>query len=307
MLGMTGFTARGPQEVRGCRLLTSRDGLYGQLKVCDVYDSELMLLIDSINQGSVSKTTGESASRYPYAVEALAEAACPAAKNALVVGLGAGLVPNALIRRGISPEVVEIDPLVAKLYHDYFNLNRRQFPVHLADAREFVRNCQASYDLIVMDAFSGDTVPAHLLAREAFAEFAQRLADDGALILNFIVMVGESRCGALPPVLQTMRQVFPQVQAFCWHRVDGPPAVANVLILALKTPRRVDADAAARRTPAHQLWYVSETVSNELQPPLAAVPVLTDDHNSIDLVMTKSAEAWRRSVWNGMDRWLLLR
>ncbi len=42
----------------------------------------------------------------------------------------------------------------------------------------------APYDVIVLDAFSGDTVPVHLLTREAFAIYRRRLRDGGVIAVN---------------------------------------------------------------------------------------------------------------------------
>ena len=42
----------------------------------------------------------------------------------------------------------------------------------------------SSYDLILLDAFSSDAVPTHLLTREAFELYLSRLAPDGVLVVN---------------------------------------------------------------------------------------------------------------------------
>ncbi len=296
-----------PAQGEGWRLLANRDGLYGQLKVCQFEGAERRMLIDGINQGAVYWPACTPASRYVLVVGALAQAAVPEARSALVVGLGTGLVPNLLLRMGIAPEVVEIDPLVAELQREFFQPPGVSFPVHLADARRFIVTTQRSFDLIVMDAFSGDSVPAHLLSRECFAEFAKRLSPGGGLILNLVTVVGGEDPRALAAVLRTMQEVFPVVRAFCWRGLAGDPAAVNVLILALPEARHVSVARQINEATGPMAWYVQMALGNELRPPLGRAVVLTDDHNPIDVYLTESARIWRRDLLAGEKVEMLLR
>lgn len=313
MLGLVGLAWwQGEMTARAVRgdgweLLANRDGLYGQLKVCELDGGERRMLIDGINQGAVHWPAATPASRYVYAVAALTKAAVPEARSALVVGLGTGLVPNLLSELGVAPEVVEIDPLVARLQRDYFQKGERPFPVHLADARRFVSRCDRSFDVIVMDAFSGDAVPAHLLTKESFAEFAEHVTRDGAVILNLVTVVGGGHSEALAAVLQTMREVFPQVRPFSWRTLEGDPVAANVLILAQTSDRRVDVAGEGRLATGPMSWYVQMALGNELAPPMERAVVLSDDHNPIDLLLTESAEIWRRDILADGSLEMLLR
>ena len=106
-----------------------------------------------------------------------------------LVGLGTGAL--AYYRR---PEdawrYFEIDPLVARLAADggHFDI----LPTHdasativLGDARLTLgQEPDRSFDLLIIDAFSSDAIPIHLLTREAVALYMQKLDDDGVLLLH---------------------------------------------------------------------------------------------------------------------------
>jgi len=104
------------------------------------------------------------------------------------VGLGTGsLVCHRHEREAwtffeIDPEVVRI-ARDTRLFH-FLSACAPDTPVVLGDARLTLAAAQATYDLIVLDAFSSDTVPVHLLTREAFAGYLSRLAPDGMLVVH---------------------------------------------------------------------------------------------------------------------------
>ncbi len=109
--------------------------------------------------------------------------------DAMIVGLGAGSMACQR-REGERWSYVEIDPEVIKLARDpkYFSFLEKcgeSEGVILADGRlalEKARNAQ--FDLILMDAFSSDAIPVHLLTREAMALYRTKLKQDGAMVLH---------------------------------------------------------------------------------------------------------------------------
>ncbi len=106
------------------------------------------------------------------------------------VGLGAGaMVCYATAEQRWS--FYEIDPAVAQLADDerYFRYLRHcaAAPVQtvLGDARLQLRHAaRGQYGLLVLDAFSSDAIPTHLLTREAFTLYLDKLADGGLLVLH---------------------------------------------------------------------------------------------------------------------------
>ena len=109
--------------------------------------------------------------------------------NWAIVGLGAGAMATYL-QSGQSLTFYEIDPLVAKLAEDpnYFTYLSKCAPstqIVLGDARMRLRDApDGRYGLIVLDAFSGDSIPMHLLTREALALYLRKLAPGGVIAFH---------------------------------------------------------------------------------------------------------------------------
>jgi spermidine synthase len=118
---------------------------------------------------------------------ALASTARP--RRVAVVGLGTGTVA-CYGRAGERWTFYEIDPLIVRVARDprLFTYLRDCPPavdVVLGDARlRLAEAPDASYDLIVLDAFSSDAIPAHLLTREALALYVRKLAPDGVVAIH---------------------------------------------------------------------------------------------------------------------------
>ena len=109
-----------------------------------------------------------------------------------VVGLGAGTVA-AWGARGDHVRFFEINPLAelfARKYFFYLADSRAAVDVVIGDARLSIERELRdgtgvhAYDVLVIDAFSGDAIPVHLLTREAFARYKEALAPDGVLAVH---------------------------------------------------------------------------------------------------------------------------
>jgi hypothetical protein len=106
-----------------------------------------------------------------------------------VVGLGTGTLA-CWTRPGDTLAFYEIDPAIVRIAHDkrYFEFLAGCAPearILLGDARlELTKAADAAYDRIVIDAFSSDAIPVHLLTREAVALYLRKLAPDGILVVH---------------------------------------------------------------------------------------------------------------------------
>jgi hypothetical protein len=106
-----------------------------------------------------------------------------------VMGLGAGTLA-VYARPEDDLAFYEIDPLVASVAQDpdYFTyLSGREVPteVRIGDGRLLLaEEPDDSLDLVIMDAFSSDAVPAHLLTLEALADVDRALSDDGIVAVH---------------------------------------------------------------------------------------------------------------------------
>jgi len=109
-----------------------------------------------------------------------------------VVGLGAGTLA-CYGRRGDLFRFFEINPLVVNVATDprlFTFLPDAPMPIDLVagDARRMLEKERSAgdplYDVLVIDAYSGDAVPYHLATREAFALYFDRLEQDGILAVH---------------------------------------------------------------------------------------------------------------------------
>ena len=109
--------------------------------------------------------------------------------NFAIVGLGAGAMASYL-QPGQTQTYYEIDPLVAQIAEDprYFTYLDRCAPgtrIVLGDARLKLHGApDGGYGLIVLDAFSGDTIPMHLITKEALALYRSKLAPGGIIAFH---------------------------------------------------------------------------------------------------------------------------
>ncbi len=110
-------------------------------------------------------------------------------REVAIVGLGAGSL-SCYAEGWRRFTYYEIDPLVEKIARDprFFTFLRDCSPgtgIVIGDARLSLRTAEAhKYDLVVVDAFSSDTVPVHLVTREAIELYLTKLTDHGYLAFN---------------------------------------------------------------------------------------------------------------------------
>jgi spermidine synthase len=138
---------------------------------------------DGLVQNTVG-SDGRSLSFYTYALEALARAYRPGMRSALVLGLGAGMVPMRFAGLGAAVEVVEIDPASLTAAHRFFGFDGSRIKVHLADARTHLKGCERRYDVVVVDLFHGDGTPDYLLTRDFFRDLKRCLGPGGIAVFN---------------------------------------------------------------------------------------------------------------------------
>jgi hypothetical protein len=110
------------------------------------------------------------------------------ARSVCVIGLGTGTLA-AYARPGAQWTFYEIDGAVERIARDarYFHYLERcgaQCSVVLGDARLVLASRRALHDVLVLDAFSSDAIPMHLLTTEALRLYEDRLSADGVLAFH---------------------------------------------------------------------------------------------------------------------------
>ena len=199
----------------------------------------------------------------------------PRAANIGVVGLGTGAL-SAYAEPGQLWTYFEIDPAVVHIASnpDWFcYLGRAPVVprVLLGDARLSLAADTTRYDLLVLDAYTSDAIPVHLLTREAFRQYFERIRPGGVLALHL-----SNRHFDLERVVARITREAGLARRI---RVDGAPS---------------HAEAARGVEPSS--WAVVARAERDLGPLIAdarwrrlryrgASPLWTDDYSSLVSVL----------------------
>jgi len=89
------------------------------------------------------------------------------ARDVLMIGCGGGSLGTMLVKAGVQVTVVDKNPVAFEIARSYFCLPAA-VSCHVADGKEFLLDTHRRYDAIVLDAYDGDRIPAHLQTSEFF-------------------------------------------------------------------------------------------------------------------------------------------
>ncbi len=173
----------------GATVRTARS-FFGVVRVADL-PGERVLIHGATQHGSqrLADAGRRIPTRYFHPAGPLGSPVAALAPGARVgvIGLGTGALA-ALTKPGTRLTFYEIDPLiedVARRQFSYLADAPGDIEVKIGDGRLLLAaEPEASFDVIVVDAFSGDVVPVHLLTAEAIDAFRARLAPGGLLVLH---------------------------------------------------------------------------------------------------------------------------
>jgi hypothetical protein len=150
-------------------------------------------------------------------------------KAIAVVGLGIGST-GCYATAGQSWTFYELDPLVKEIAADsgLFHSLHQCVPkarIVLGDGRlKLAEAGSAQYDLLIVDAFSSDAIPVHLLTREAFKGYARVLKPDGVVAVHIT-----NRHFDLAPVIS---RTAPAAGFITYERSFTPPPGSDQALLA---------------------------------------------------------------------------
>jgi hypothetical protein len=178
-----------------------------------------------------------------------------------ILGLGCGTLA-AYGRPGDTLRIYEINPQVLEIANSEFTYLKdtpAKVEVALGDGRLLLDSEPSQqFDMLVMDAFSGDSVPVHLITREAFATYFRHLKPDGILAVNI-----SNAYLNLEPVMERASNAFgklglvysytPEDETFCfgctWTLIMNrsvadahPELLRDVKILKPQRPFRIWTD-----------------------------------------------------------------
>ncbi|HJX82971.1 MAG TPA: fused MFS/spermidine synthase, partial [Candidatus Angelobacter sp.] len=203
-------------------------------------------------------------------------------KRVGIVGLGAGTVA-AYGRKGDVFRFYEINPQVEKIAKDFFSYlqdSAAQVEIVPGDARlSMVQEPPQNYDVIVVDAFSGDAIPVHLLTTQAIKLYQRHLRPGGILAVHI-----SNRYLDLGPVVQQQAD-YAGLQAvlITSDREDDRGETEFTADWVLVT---TDKDFLAREEVAD----AGEPIANK-----PGLRLWTDDYNSLLPLVVRQKWRWRHT------------
>jgi hypothetical protein len=219
----------------------------------------------------------------------------PDPKRALILGHGGGSIAKwlAFVWPQLEVDVVEFDPVVVRMAEQYFGYRPpANHHVFVKDARVFLRDTAATYDVIWVDAFARHLVPFHLTTVEFFSELRQKLNPQGVVAVNLASSGEGGDLQRANAVVQTLKTAFPTIEAF---GVKGPwrahQTTAENLIFFGGAPidhmsfddmvSRIHIQVEAHRMPPEAISLLATHRSGAWSAGL----VLTDDYTPFDLLV----------------------
>ncbi|KAI4215407.1 MAG: hypothetical protein LQ351_002307 [Letrouitia transgressa] len=154
-------------------------------------------------------------------------------RSALVVGLGTGSTPSALIAHGISTTVLEIDPVVHEFATEYFSFPPSPFSAAnhttiIQDATVYVSNpanAVKKYDYIIHDVFTGGSEPTPLFTLSFLSSLRALLAPStGAIAINY---AGDLRQKRATRIVARVLRVFGASACRLFRETPPPPPDAT--------------------------------------------------------------------------------
>ena len=132
-------------------------------------------------------------------------------RRVLVVGLGGGTLPMFLRKYfpNAAIDAVDIDPEVVEVAKKFFGFREDALMnAHVGDGRRFIEKLRQPYDAIFLDAFSSNSIPAHLTTQEFLQAVRRAVAPGGVVVGN---LWGRSSNPLYDSMVRTYQEVFDEL------------------------------------------------------------------------------------------------
>jgi spermidine synthase len=288
-------------------VLAEYTSVFGNIKVLAVYPEgegrkpARAYLQDGIIQNMVS-SDGEVLDHTGFMTR-LIEAYAPSARDALVLGVAAGMIPRYLQHQGLNVTAVEINPNSVAAATEFFQFDPRAMKVYVEDARTFVRRHRQAYDLVVTDLFHGDCTPDYLLTVEFFREVQASLRPNGVVIIN--TYFDPANEPANETILATVAAAFPHVLEL--RSPSSAGLVSSACMVAANVPLSPEvaiawADRQSMPPKDYQTLKAARLVN---RASLQNSRTVSDDHNIFSILFAGSQLRYR-SQFNQLPPHLLV-
>lgn len=165
-----------------------------------------------------------------------------------ILGLGIGTIAG-YAQPGDTYRFYEINPLVDELaqgqggYFSFLKDSPAKTEVVMGDARiSLEHESPQNYDVLVLDTFSSDSIPVHLITRESFALYLQHLAPDGVIAAH----ISNRHLDLRPVVWQIGREFgLSVVTLYVPESPDYPESFPSLWMALARNPAYFDAPEIA--------------------------------------------------------------
>jgi spermidine synthase len=171
-------------------------------------------------------------------------------KHVLMIGCGGGTLGTMLARAGKQVSIVDIDPVSFRVAKRYFGLPRN-VACHVGDGLAFLQKTRRRYDVLIIDAFSGENIPDHLKGAAFFEAGGRCLRKDGVALVNVCL---ERKSD------QTADRIAAGFKSRGWpvRVLDSPGGERNAIVLAgqvrdLHRPRLLNPPRAGAKLTGEEL------------------------------------------------------
>lgn len=265
---------------------------FGELQVMETPDGRDRLLLDDLlYQNIYDPVRGQSIAEFTYLLQFLSEAYTPKLDRVLCLGMGMGIVPMELSKKGAQVDVVEINEAMVEPAERFFGCDTKAFRLTIGDARTFLNQTKpGTYDSIIVDVFAGDASPAHLFSAEALGLIRRALKPGGTLVMNTFGYFEPGRDFFLASLDRTLREGA----GFPFVRIHSDDDGGNVYFLASDTPPQLERFPDFSQVHPRCRDAVTN-VFNRTFPAPKGGQVLTDDYNPVECFDAPNRESLRRN------------
>ena len=198
----------------------------------------------------------------------------PQPRRVGIIGLGAGVLAS-YGRSGDELVFYEISPRVVDIANDEFTFlrdSRGKIQVVLGDGRlSLERAAPQRFDVLGIDAFAGDSIPMHLVTREAMALYVRHLAPGGVIVFQ-----ATNRYIDLMPIVKRLANLF-AMQAVL---VSDVPTFKTGPEYWLSPTDQILVTRDKALLQADSLRYVATPIEDR-----ADLPTFTDAHHNLFRVL----------------------
>ncbi|RME84402.1 MAG: hypothetical protein D6785_05595 [Planctomycetota bacterium] len=274
------------------KLLYRDDSWYGRREVYDD-GTRIHLVVDGILQTGMPK---EGLGKYPagsfirsgYVMELLPYL-YPQGREALVIGLGGGLLSTYFQKYGWDILSLEVDPVMVALAQKFFYF---QGKYKIMDGRVYLQQHSRKWDFILVDVFRGAAMPSHFTTLEFFQLLSKRLKPKGILAMN---LIGHPKGRDIRSILKTAHVVFPHI---LFYDAWGDQEFGNLTLFARLVPLPL---ARAERALSQRNIFIPNPYPLKKMD-FTNLPILRDYRNPLPLYRQESLLKWREETFRLFNR-----